>query len=212
MKEAFVDLQTLSEQTKAYADLELQSYLSSLPPAQQAAFVSSQIGGAISAVEAEKQSKYIDVSDKLKGLDANVGAAMYYLTRTRDLNNMATQVQAVTEKQLDVIDKNRDVSVRQNEINEWSNSNKLDTLYFLQLLFVNLSFIGVVLFFKVLGLVSESLFKFITILSVIILIVALVFRYRYTAVARDTRYWSKSKFGKQPDVIGASVNLDCPAQ
>jgi len=213
MKEGFYDLATISAQTAAYADLELQSYLSSLSPAQQASFLSGQVNGAISTVQSEKQNTYKSAASTLEGLDQNIASAMYYLARTQDLTNIASNIDTLAQKQLSTIDQNQDVSIRQHEINEWSNSNKLDTLYFLQVLFVTLSFIGVLLFLKVSGLISGYLFSLLTRLSAIVLIIVLIFRYRYTAVARDTRYWSKTKFPKQPDVIGnaSSVNVCPPA-
>lgn len=213
MKEAFVDLETLSDQSKAYADLELQSYLSSLSADQRSEFVAAQIEGAIGAVRYDKKQKYRELSDKINGLDGNITSATYYLARTRDLKNMASNVDEITQKQISTIDFNRDLSIRQHEINEWANSNKLDTLYFLQLLFVTLSFIGFLLFLKVSGLITGSLFTMLTSISGILLLLVLIIRYRYTAVARDNRYWSKSRFAKDPEKkIDESVNTNCPAR
>lgn len=213
MKEAFVDLETLSDQSKAYADLELQSYLSSLSADQRSEFVAAQIEGAIGAVRYDKKQKYRELSDKINGLDGNITSATYYLARTRDLKNMASNVDEITQKQISTIDFNRDLSIRQHEINEWANSNKLDTLYFLQLLFVTLSFIGFLLFLKVSGLITGSLFTMLTSISGILLLLVLIIRYRYTTVARDNRYWSKSRFAKDPEKkIDESVNTNCPAR
>lgn len=212
MKEAFIDLQTLSDQTKGFADLQLQGYLSSLSADQKSEFVAAQIEGAISAVEAEKKNKYKDSSDKISGLDNNISSVMYYLGRTRDLANMASDVDIITQKQLSTIDYNHDLSIRQHEVNEWANSNKLDTLYFLQLLFVTLSFIAFLLFLKVSGIITSSLFTMLTSISAIILVLVLIIRYRYTAVARNTRYWSKSRFPSQADRVSSSVNINCPGE
>jgi len=211
MKEAFTTLEELTDQSKAWADLQLQSYLASLSSDQRSEFVSAQIAGALTEVGTAKQNTFRDSKDKLGGLDNNISSVMYYLTRTRDLKNMASDVDTITQKQLSTIDSNHDLSVRQHEVNEWANSNKLDTLYFLQLLFVTLSFIGVLLFLKMNGLISGALFSLITTITSIILVLVLIIRYRYTSVARNTRYWSKSRFPTQPDRVSASVNINCPA-
>jgi hypothetical protein len=210
MKEAFMSVQEFADQTTAFADLELQSYLAALPPEQKDQFVAGQIAGAVAAVELEKQNKFNESSDKISGLDNNISSVMYYLARTRDLKHMASDVDTITQKQLSTINSNHDLSIRQHEVNEWANSNKLDTLYFLQLLFVTLSFIGVLLFLKVNGLITGTLFTMLTAISGVLLVLVLIIRYRYTAVARNNRYWSKSRFPSQPDRVSSSVNLNCP--
>lgn len=212
MKEGFLTLEELADNSKSYADLQLSGYLSSLSSNQRSDFVAGQIDGAIASVETEKQNRFRDSSDKLGGLDNNISSVMYYLARTRDLTGMASDVDKITQKQLSTIQLNHDLSIRQHEVNEWANSNKLDTLYFLQLLFVTLSFLGVLLFLKMNGLMSGALFSLITTITIIILSLVLIIRYRYTAVSRNTRYWSKSRFASQPDRVSASVNIDCPAR
>ena len=211
MKEGFLTLEELTDQSKAWADLQLQSYLASLSPDQKSQFISTEIQGAIKSVQDDKQMKYNESSTALSGLDNNISSVMYYLGRTRDLTNMASDVDKITQGQISTIDFNRDLSVRQHEINEWANSNKLDTLYFLQLLFVTLSFIGVLLFLKVSGIIEGSLFMMLTAIAGILLVLVLIIRYRYTAVGRNTRYWSKSRFASQPDKSSSgSGNNKCP--
>jgi hypothetical protein len=118
---------------------------------------------------------------------------------SKDLHNLATDADKLTQAQLNVIDVNADLSVRQNEINEWSNRNKLDTLFFLQVLFVGLCFIAFILFLKVNGIVSHSAFLILTVVTGIFLILTLIIRARFTSNSRDSRYWHKARFPKQPD-------------
>lgn len=190
-------IQNVAEQAQSYADLELQTYLSSLSPEQRSTFIASQIQGAITAVQGHKQSKFVDASNTVEGLDRDISATMYYISRTNDLKNMADEVDSLTNAQISTLTSNKDLSIRQHEINEWSNSNKLDTLFFLQLLFVNLSFIAVLLFLKTIGLVSGYLFTLLTTVSGILLILILIFRYKYSVTGRNTRYWSKSRHPSQ---------------
>jgi hypothetical protein len=211
MKESFTNLQDMIDRTKLLSDMELQAYLSQLSESQRTAFIASQVGDAVNSVKAAKEHKFLDISDQARGADIDVGSAMYYLARTRDLQLLATDADKVTVEQLNVIDVNRDLSVRQHEINEWSNQNKLDTLYFLQLLFVGLCFIAILLFLKLSGIISPSLFSLLTVVTGIIIVVTVIIRARFTYVSRDSRYWHKARFPKQPDTSSAKISTSCPS-
>jgi hypothetical protein len=205
-------LDTLIGQAGIMNDLELQSYLASLSPTDSANFVAGQINGAVSSVSANKRSMFLDNSDKLYGADKNVEAAMYYLTRTKDLQNLATDADNVTSTQLNILNVNSDLSVRQNEINEWSNLNKLDTLFFLQILFTGLCFIAFILFLKVSQIVTHTVFLMLTVVTGIFIVLTLILRYRFTAISRDSRYWHKSRFPGQADNVKArSSSGSCPS-
>ena len=178
-------------------DLELQAFLGRLSDAQRSTYISQNTANVIGDVISNKDTSFVDNADRLNGADTNLEAAMYYLARTKDLHNLATDTDVVTKQQLNVLNINSDLSVRQNEINEWSNQNKLDTLFFLQILFVGLCFIAFVLFLKVSGIVTHSVFLMLTIVTGIFIVLTLILRYRFTSINRDARYWHKSRFPKQ---------------
>ena len=210
-KEAFTDLQEMIDATALLSDLELQAYLSRLSPDQRTQFIGTQVANAVESVSVAKQHKYIDLADQIKGVDTNIGSAMYYLARTKDLENLARDADKITKDQLNVIDVNENLSLRQNEVNEWSNQNKLDTLFFLQVMFVGLCFIGVLLFLSINGIIPSYLFKMISLVVTILILLTLVIRARFTSVARDSRYWHKARFPKQPDVVSGSKSASCPS-
>jgi len=210
-KEAFTDLQQMIDSTALLSDLELQAYLSQLSPDQRTQFIGSQVANAVSSVSTSKEHKYIDLADQIKGVDTNIGSAMYYLARTKDLQNLAKDADKITKDQLNVIDVNENLSLRQNEVNEWSNQNKLDTLFFLQVMFVGLCFMAVLLFLSMNGIIPSYLFKMFSVIVTILIILTLILRARFTSVARDSRYWHKSRFPKQPDVVPGSNSSNCPS-
>lgn len=210
-REGFGDLNVLIGQASLASDMELQSYLASLTPVQRASFVASQIDGVVTQVSENKKSMYLDNADKLRGADTNVESSMYYLARTRDLQNLATDADELTQTQLNLVDINADLSVRQNEINEWSNQNKLDTLFFLQIMFVGLCFIAFILFLKVSGIVSDTVFIMLSGVTGVLIVLTLILRARFTSVARDSRYWHKARFPKQADSVKSSSSKNCPA-
>lgn len=207
MKEPFVNVESLIDQTKLLGDMELQAYLSSLNDSQKNEFISSNVGETIKAVDASKASKFNDLIDQLTGADNNIVGAAYYTARTRDLTNLAKDVDGMTMKQLNVVGINTQLSGRQNEINEWSNFNKLDTLYIMQILFVSLSLVAILAFMLSHYLITSTLFAFASFVIAAISVLMLVVRWRYTNVARDGRYWHKARFPREG---GVAVGPVCP--
>jgi hypothetical protein len=209
MKEAFVNIDTLIEQTKLLGDMELQAYLSSMSDAQKSEFVSSNISETIKAVDESKSSKFKELIDQVVGADNNITSASYYSVRSRDLANLTKDVDTMAVKQLNVSEINNGVARRQHEINEWSNFNKLDTLYLLQISLITLSFIASLAFLSYNDVINQTLFTFLSCTAIFIASIIIVVRWRYTNVARDGRYWHKGKFRKQEGKMNASIP-SCP--
>jgi hypothetical protein len=209
MKEAFANVDSLIDQTKLLGDMELQAYLTSLSDSQKNEFITSNVGETIKAVNASKAARFNDLIDQATGADNNIVSAAYYVARTRDLSNLAKEVDTMTVKQLTASEINNGVAGRQNEINEWSNFNKLDTLYVMQVLFISLSLIAILTFLLSNGSISQTLFAFLSYTIAALAILMLVVRWRYTNVARDGRYWHKAKFARQPNTFVAPI---CPGE
>jgi hypothetical protein len=208
MKEPFVNLDILIEQTSLLSDMELQAYLASLSESQKTDFVGSNVVGAIDSVKAQKSSKFNDLFDQMLGADNNITSAAYYLGRTRDLTDFAKDVDDLMVKQLNVTDVNTGLAHRQHEINDWANFNKLDTLYIMQILFVSLSFVGILAYLLSTGTIAHPLFAFLCYSIAAVSILMLIIRWRYTNVGRDGRYWHKARFPRQQG--GVNVAPTCP--
>jgi hypothetical protein len=212
MKEPFLDVTQLIAQTKTVSDMELQAYLSSLSGSQASDFTATNVADAVNSVKALKQQRYNDMYDQLTGADNNITAAAYYVARTEDLKNMASDIDTVAIQQLNTSDINTTLAGRQYEINEWANFNKLDTLFFMQVLFICLTFVSGMLFLKSSNLVSNSLFTLLAFLAAGLAVYSLVTRARKTSVMRDSRYWSKMRFPAQNDPFPASSGgASCPS-
>jgi DNA-binding phage protein len=209
MKEAFANVDSLIDQTKLLGDMELQAYLTSLSDSQKNEFITSNVGETIKAVNASKAARFNDLIDQATGADNNIVSAAYYVARTRDLSNLAKEVDTMTVKQLTASEINNGVAGRQNEINEWSNFNKLDTLYVMQVLFISLSLIAILTFLLSNGSIGQTLFAFLSYTIAALAILMLVIRWRYTNVVRDGRYWHKAKFARQPNTFVAPI---CPGE
>lgn len=207
MKEPFIDVASLINQTQVLSDMELQAYLASMQPSDRSDFTASNVADAINSVKSVKQQRFNDMVDQIAGADNNITAAAYYLARTQDLKNMAGDIDEVAIKQLTTSDINADLAGRQYEINEWANFNKLDTLFFMQVLFICLTFISGILFLRTSNLISAYLFTLLSFLAALLAIFTLVTRSRKTSVQRDSRFWHKMRFPKQQNPY-PEVNLD----
>jgi len=200
MKEPFVTLDNLIPQTKILGDMELQAYLANLSESQKQDLISQNINSTMKAVQASKESRYTDLLDQATGADNNITSAAYYLTRTRDLTDLATAVDNMTVSQYSASLINNGLSKRQTEINEWSNSNKLDTLYFFQILFISLSLVGIFCFLLINNIINHNVFIIVCYFVGFIALAVLLLRWRYTRVSRDSRYWSKARFTAETDM------------
>jgi len=196
MREPFLDINTIITDVKSLSDLELKAYLGSLSAADASAFTAANRQAALDSVTASKATNYTNASNMLLGADNSITSAAYYLLRTQDLTNLASDVNEVTTKQATEHTINKDLADRQYEINEWSNSNKLDTLFFLQVLFISLTLTAVFLFLMKNGLLPFYLFGLFSFLTVAFAILVLIYRARFTAVKRDGRYWNKQRWGQ----------------
>lgn len=205
MKEPFVDLDTLIDQTKLLSDMELQSYLASLNDSQKTEFMADNIAETIKSVNHHKSSRFVDLLDQATGADNDVTSAAYYLTRTRDLTSFAKDVDNMTVAQLNVKNINKGLAGRQHEINEWANFNKLDTLFFMQVLFISLSFIGISTYFFRNGAITSATYTFIAYAVGLMAILMLILRWHFTRVKRDHRYWHKERFVKPKSAIKAGT-------
>jgi hypothetical protein len=209
MKEPFVNLDTLIQQTGLLSDMELQAYLASLTESQKTDFVGSNVNSAIKSVHEQKSSKFNDLFDQLIGADNSVTSTAYYIARTKDLRDLAGDVNSLMVKELNATDINAGLAHRQHEINDWANFNKLDTLFVMQILFISLTLISILSYLLMNGTITHALFAFLCYSIAAVAIMMLVFRWRYTNVARDQRYWHKTRFQRQHKVAAAPV---CPTE
>ena len=198
---------------KTTADFELSSYFSQMSRSDKADYAGNNAMDALNRIKALKQDRFTYLNEDLRGVDNNLTSTAYYITRTNDLKDMANDVDEVTTKQLSVSDINTGVVRRQEEINEWANNNKLDTLFFLQVLFISLTFISSLMFINSKGLISSYLLNLFIVLTTAFAVFVLITRARYTNIRRNPRYWNKMRFTNHPgessdDTCAPTANND----
>jgi hypothetical protein len=184
------------------ADIEMTTFLSNMSDSERSTYAGQNMTAAINRVQAAKSDRFQYLSEDLTGADNNITSTAYYITRTQDLTDLANDVDAVAAKQVNTSVINTDLMKRQKEINEWSNSNKLDTLFFLQVLFLTLTFISSMVFLNSRGLISSYLLNLFIVLASAFAVFVLITRARYTSVLRDGRYWNRIRFGQNMNPPG----------
>jgi hypothetical protein len=128
------------------------------------------------------------------------------LGRNQTIQNLADQTAAENAK----ISTSgaKDTYSRQAEINEWQAQNKLDTLFFLQTLFIFFSFVVVLLYLRKSSLIPNVPFYIFLGVALLVVVGILWNRASYTINYRDKRYWNR-RFVGLGDSGGLSANIKC---
>ena len=93
----------------------------------------------------------------------------------------------------------KDTYTRQGEINEWQAQNKLDTLFFLQILFVYFSIVVILLYLRQAKMVSDT-GVFGTVGFLLLIVIGVLWnRVSYTNMSRDSRYWNRRYIAANPN-------------
>lgn len=128
------------------------------------------------------------------------------LSRNESLKSLADET---TKSNLSVATGGtKDTYARQGEINEWQAQNKLDTLFFLQTLFIFFAFMVVMLYFRKAGTLTTVPFYIFLGVALLILIGILWNRASYTMNYRDQRYWNR-RFVGLSDSGGLAAKAQC---
>lgn len=186
------------------------AFFNSLSATEKATYQTANAADVISSVRGDKEKVFNAAMTNLRSTDNSLTSSGYYLTRTNDLITISNDMDAMTVKKLQESDVNSGIITRQQQINEWSNHNKLDTLYFLQILFICLTIVCLLIFLKSMGYISLTLQIFLMVLVSAFAVFVLITRARYTSVVRDSRYWDKKRFSKEVPPP-SNISLSCPS-
>lgn len=192
--EGFLTLQEIQSEASTLTDMELKAYLNSLSPADQQSLLGGAIQSAVDNTKAQKETTFKQAFNNITNSDNSITQAGYYLSRTQDLNTMASSINEIAAKQAQAATVNKELATRQYQINEWSASNKLDTLFFLQVLFITLTLLGALYFLVKIGMVPNFLFVLLSMILLVGALLTLFIRWRYTSTVRDPTYWNRRRF------------------
>jgi hypothetical protein len=119
--------------------------------------------------------------------------------RNASLSQLSEQITQVNAGQQNESNATAETNTRQGEINEWEAQNKLDTLFFLQILFLYFSAVVILLYLrqgKILG--TTSVYGGIG--GLLLVVIGVLWnRVSYTNLSRDSRYWNRRYIAANPN-------------
>jgi hypothetical protein len=103
-----------------------------------------------------------------------------------------------------------DTAGRQLQINEYSYQNKMDTLFFFQILLISILILCIFAYGVRMGFFSSPMFYYIAVLLVIIDFFIFISRYYYSTNIRDQTTWNRRQFTYQepPPPASSSYGYD----
>jgi hypothetical protein len=198
-----------------FQDLERLKFTQDLRqnPAEYQAYVNTRINALSSEIFDQKrvafQKAHIDLG-RYMDMDHN---ANFYKIRSADVDRLTDSITKNNDAIAQGISRDKDVSRRQFEINEWYNYNKLETLFFLQVFFIAALSMAIVIFMQKNNAITNSLAGLLTLLILVGVAGLGLYRYFYTTRTRDPRLWHRRYFDtakppKAPAQCDNNGNID----
>ena len=145
-------------------------------------------------------------SDLGRYMDMDHNAA-FYTTRNDDVLRLQNDILQKTRASVSGVLHDKDITRRQTEINEWYYNDKLETVFFLQIFFIVMLTMAIVMYLLKNAFISTPFAAFLTVLLMSGVGLVGLYRWRYTSVDRDGRFWHKRAFYKPKKV---PVKPACP--
>jgi len=134
-----------------------------------------------------------------------VHALLYYGARNNDLSGAIADLNTSVTTNVNKLVADEDLAHRQNDINQWTANNKLDTLFVYQQLLIILCATVILVYLMKRGLISSTVLYIIVTVLALIFIFTIVNRAQYTYKLRDTRYWNKRSFEQSAKVPAPQI-------
>jgi hypothetical protein len=189
-----------SEEAARYAqlfqDIEMSRALSELKQNPQAlqAYLQQAQAKLFTDITAAKDETIQKVYGDLQRASDTANAIYYYYKRNTDLDKLQAQVYDSQKGAADAVIHDKDLAKRQYEINQWSSSNKMDSLFVYSQLFIILCTVSLLVFVGYNGILPPMAIAVISLIVIIIFIFTIVNRSQYTNFLRDGRFWNRRKF------------------
>jgi hypothetical protein len=162
---------------------------------------SSSQAALISSINTAETNNFLQTLNSADSSSNNSLTYAVLLSRNKTISDIAKDMTAENKK---VTNGSKDTYVRQAEINEWQAQNKLDTLFFLQLLFLFFTLMVFLLFLRRYGIMTNGMLWIFGIFFTLVLIGTMWNRASYTSNSRDQRYWNRRFIGLEDAGLGAS--------
>jgi hypothetical protein len=147
--------------------------------------------------EAIRQQKGTAANAALNDLQSSTNAAhalYYYGLRNTDLSGAQGVALNTLTNSVQQMNSDTGLAKRQNEINEWTANNKLDTLFVYQQLLIILCATIILVYLMKRSLISTTVFFIVIGVLGLIFLFTILNRLQYTNKLRDKQYWNKRTF------------------
>ena len=164
------------------------------------ALTSAQQTDLVNKITTADTNNFYQTINAADGASNNMLTYGVMLSRNKTIDDIATDLTKKNEKSANG---SKDTYIRQGEINEWQAQNKLDTLFFLQTLFLFFTLMVVLAFLRRYGILTTGILYMVGGLFTVILVGILWNRASYTFNSRDPRYWNRRYIGLADSVLSA---------
>jgi len=205
------NLSSIIDVTNLFQDVELATAIGQLKqdPAKLQQFLQEQQDRIYEDVVKQKESTFEKVYGDLKRASDSQDAVLMLDKRSRELADFQRQIYENQAKSAGAITEDKNLAGRKYEMNQWSVSNKNDTLFVFSSLFILLSSLILLTLLWRRILISSALYGSLSSLFVLIFIFMVIYRANFTNIWRNNRYWNRrnfeGKYGKIPVPLCANV-------
>lgn len=205
------NLQSISDITRLVQDVQYTAALRGMSEPEKQRYFDTQKNELMNSLLDEREATFQKTYADATRNNAIQNSLMFYLQRNYDLKNMGDSFKVNNERAINVNVFNKDLAGRQNEINEWSYNNKLDTLFVFQTLFITLLISAVLVYLQKAGFYSSNLLGLLTGVLLFANIAIIINRSMWTSKTRDKRYWNRRRFPtKDTGIIPGKGPGACP--
>ena len=167
-------------------------------PAAAAQFTRDTTASLKAGIMSAKQNAYAQVEQELSRAQDETANVKLYQTRTSDTDDLATQIERNNQAVAGQLADDKAMTKRQFEINEWYNYDKLETLFFLQIVFMVSLSVAIVMYWSKQGLITAGFAGILYGILGLIVIGVGVHKYFYTEKTRDVKLWHRRRFASAP--------------
>ena len=211
------NLNSIIDVTNLFQDVELATAIGQLSqkPADLQRFLQGQQDKVFQDIITQKGSTFNKVYGDLQRASNSQKAVIMLDKRNTELANIQNQIYENQAKSAGAITDDKNLAGRKYEMNQWSVSNKNDTLFVFSSLFILLSSLIILTLLWRRTLISSQLYTSLGGLFIIIFILIAIYRANFTNILRNNRYWNRRRFegnyGKIPvpqcaDITAAATN------
>ena len=211
------NLSSIIDNTHLFQDVELATSIANLKndPAKFQQFLQDNQSRIFNDITQQKSSTFEKVYGDLRRASESQDAVIMLDKRSHELAAIQQQIYENQAKSAGTITEDKNLAERKYEMNQWSVSNKNDTLFVFSSFFILLSSLIILTYLWRKTIISVQLYSSLSGLFGLIFILIVIYRANFTNIWRNNRYWNRrnfdGKYGKIPvpqcsDISQAATN------